>query len=84
LSIYVIVVIVSFTLVNLKGGKIEMELTFAFEKATKNTYRYQEVENDSGLELETVVGTLYIQKAALEALGVEDEDDELTVSLEVS
>jgi len=61
-----------------------MQVTFEFEKATKNTYRYQEVENDSGLELETVVGTLYIQKAALEALGVEDEDDELTVSLEVS
>ena len=45
---------------------------------------YQEVENDSGLELDAVVGTLYVQKAALEALGVEDEDDELTVTIEVS
>jgi len=61
-----------------------MQVTFEFERSTKNTYRYKEVENDSGLELDAVIGTLYIQKAALEALGVEDEDDELTVTLEVS
>ena len=60
-----------------------MEVIFKFERATKNTYRYKEVENDSGIELETVIGTLYIQKGALEVLGVESSDDELIVTIEV-
>jgi hypothetical protein len=48
-----------------KGKKMEMqELTFAKEKETKNTVRYQEVSSDGAA---TVIGPLYIQKSALGA-----------------
>lgn len=41
-----------------------MYLTFEIEKQTKRTVRYQEVGNDQGLD--KVVGTLYVQKSALQ------------------
>lgn len=37
------------------------EIEFEFERATKNTYRFQ--ENSSG---NPVIGTLYVQKAIFE------------------
>ena len=40
----------------------KIELTFEQDRPTKNTVRYQEIS-----ESETVVGTLYVQKSALEA-----------------
>jgi len=42
----------------------KIELTFEQERPTKSTFRYQEV-----VESEMVVGTLYIQKAAVAKLG---------------
>ena len=51
----------------LTNWRIEMEmqeLTFAKEKETKNTVRYQEVPSDGEA---TVIGVLYIQKSALSA-----------------
>lgn len=48
-----------------KGKKMQtQELTFAKEKETKNTVRYQEVPSDGEA---TVIGPLYIQKSALGA-----------------
>ena len=48
-----------------KGKKMEtQELTFAKEKETKNTVRYQEIPSDGEA---TVIGPLYIQKSALGA-----------------
>ncbi len=38
-----------------------MELVFKFEKETKGTVRYKEVEGEQGV----VVGTLYMRKSAL-------------------
>ncbi len=40
-----------------------MELRFEFEKATKNTNRFQECSE------EPVVGTLYVKKSAMAELG---------------
>jgi len=44
---------------------------FEFEKATKNTYRFQEVGND------IAIGTLYVQQDVFE-----DEPNKLTVTVE--
>lgn len=41
---------------------------FIFEKATKNTFRYQEVvDKTEGEEEAAVVGTIYVQKWAFPA-----------------
>ena len=40
-----------------------MEIRFEFEKATKNTHRFQECSE------EPVIGTLYVKKSALKELG---------------
>jgi len=50
-----------------------MELKFAFEKETKNTYRFEE------LSTSPVVGYLYIKKAAF----VNKQPNEITVTIEV-
>ena len=42
-----------------------MILNFEFEKETKNTIRFAEVDEGDGLK----VGTLYLQKSALKSLG---------------
>jgi len=43
-----------------------MLMHFALEKATKNTYRYREVEVGTDKDVEVpIVGTLYVQKFAL-------------------
>lgn len=41
---------------------MQIELTFEFERETKNTIRFQEIEDNDG---NVAVGTLYVQKAAL-------------------
>lgn len=40
---------------------MDVELVFKFEKETKGTVRFKEVEGEKG----AVVGTLYIRKSAL-------------------
>ena len=52
-----------------------MELTFKKDKETKNTVRYAE-QGD-----EPVVGTLYLQKSAVEKLG---NPDTLKVTIEAA
>lgn len=44
--------------------------TFLFERETKNTHRFAEVVRDGE---EAIIGTLYIQKAALEEAEILDE-----------
>lgn len=39
-----------------------MEITFQFERSTKNTHRYQEVVKG---DAEPKIGTLYLKKSAL-------------------
>lgn len=62
-----------------------MNVTFEYEKETKRTIRFTEVDNDANLE--KAIGTLYVQKAALEALGLtsdEYEGAELNVLVEIA
>jgi hypothetical protein len=55
------------------------ELSFTFEKATKNTLRFTEdVASDLGTP---AIGTLYVQKAVLKELDYKD-GQKLHVSLE--
>jgi hypothetical protein len=50
-----------------------IELTFTFERETKNTIRFTEVLQD---KLDTPqVGTLYLQKASLKAMGWQEGKD---------
>lgn len=57
-----------------------MKATFKFEKETKNTIRFQEVvEKDAT----PIIGPLYVQKSALEALKYE-EGKELVIELSVN
>ena len=42
---------------------------FQLEKETKNTYRFQEIPDDTG---KTKVGTIYIQKDALSQFNADD------------
>ncbi|MBD3387436.1 MAG: hypothetical protein GF414_00650 [Candidatus Altiarchaeales archaeon] len=58
-----------------------LKIRFEFERETKNTVRFQEVENSA--EAEKAVGTLYIQKSVLGdpypksvVVTVETEDDD--------
>lgn len=43
-----------------------LELTFSFDRQTKNTVRYHEDVNGDG---PAIVGTIYLQKAAAAELG---------------
>jgi hypothetical protein len=42
---------------------MKAELTFVFERETKNTYRFEEMPDDND---KIIVGTLYVQKSAFE------------------
>lgn len=48
---------------------------FIFEKATKNTYRFQEVPAE---DIPVMAGVLYVQKAAFDK-----QPEAITVSIEV-
>ena len=54
-----------------------MKASFVFEKETKNTIRFSEIceENEN-----PSIGTIYIQKSALEKLGYSDDN---TIEIEV-
>jgi hypothetical protein len=54
-----------------------MELTFVFERETKNTYRFDEMPDENG---KVSVGTLYVQKAAFD----EKQPSMLTVTIIVN
>ena len=56
-----------------------LELTFKFEKDTKNTRRYQEETGDNP----PVIGTLYLQQWALRKLTGADLPDRLRVTVAV-
>lgn len=55
-----------------------MKLEFVFEKETKNTIRFQEL---CEVDEDPVIGTLYIQKDALEEMNFDIED---TIVVELS
>ena len=57
----------------------KLELTFKFEKDTKNTRRYQEETGDNP----PVIGTLYLQQWALRKLTGADLPDRLRVTVAV-
>ena len=48
-----------------KKAPASLALSFEFERATKNTYRFAETADEDG---NTVVGTLYVQKSALDGV----------------
>lgn len=54
---------------------------FVYEKETKNTIRFSEVEDDRGI----MIGTLYIQKDSLEDMGYEPDDyEDMTLSVDIN
>jgi hypothetical protein len=57
----------------------KLELTFKFEKDTKNTRRYEEEAGDTP----PVIGTLYIQQWALRKLTGADLPDRVRVMVTV-
>lgn len=57
-----------------------IRVKFEHEKETKNTVRFSEVISETDA---AVIGTLYVQKAALKELGLK-EGVGITVTLEVS
>lgn len=59
---------------------MKIEVSFKVEKQTKNTIRYREF--DSSLDLEKVIGTLYIQKDAIKEAFGGTIPDKLTVTIE--
>lgn len=58
-----------------------MKVTFEYEKATKNTIRFQETGNDAGLE--KAIGMLYIRKPAVAALLEGEPNKEVKLIVEV-
>lgn len=58
----------------------KLELTFNFEKDTKNTRRYQE----EALEGPQIIGTLYVQQWALRKLTGGDLPDRVRVTVTVA
>lgn len=57
----------------------EITVEFEFEKSTKNTHRYAEVETG-----QVVVGTLYVQKLALaELMGTTEPPAALEVAITI-
>jgi hypothetical protein len=57
----------------------KLELTFRYEKDTKNTRRYQEETGDEPL----IIGTLYLQQWALRKLTGKELPDRLRVTVTV-
>lgn len=57
----------------------KLELTFQFEKDTKNTRRYQEESADGP----QIIGTLYVQQWALRKLTNGELPDRLKVTVTV-
>ena len=53
--------------------KSTIEAEFEFERATKNTYRFQEVT-----DVDPIIGVLYIQKDALDL----EKPDKIKVTVE--
>lgn len=63
-----------------KNNATTIELTFTFERETKNTIRFTEKVSDM---LDTPqVGTLYLQKQSLKAMGWNQGKD-ITMTLQV-
>ncbi len=58
----------------------KLELTFKYEKDTKNTRRYQEETGDGP----PIIGTLYLQQWALRKLTGKDLPDRLRVTVTVN
>lgn len=56
-----------------------MNVTFEFEKDTKNTIRFKEVVGDDDLQV-PAIGTLYVPKTTLREIGYK-QGDKLVVSL---
>ena len=56
-----------------------MERRFEFEKETKNTVRFNEIDDGDGI----MVGNLYVQKNTLDEIGWKNENDVLVVNIEV-
>ena len=54
-----------------------IKVIFSFEKETKNTLRFAEEANGTGI----VIGTLYIQKSVFEKSGL-DKTDKLCVTID--
>lgn len=54
-----------------------MQLTFAFEKETKNTVRFKEIAEET-----PVIGTIYIQKSALKAMDYSKENIKVEITKE--
>lgn len=54
-----------------------MERKFEFEKETKNTIRFSEIDEGEGL----MIGSIYIQKDILDDIGWTGEDIVVTVKL---
>lgn len=63
-----------------KNNNATIELTFTFERETKNTIRFTEKTADM---LDTPqVGTLYLQKSSLKQMGwSQDKDIKMTLSV---
>jgi len=59
----------------------EVTVTFEIEKQTKNTIRFKEAKNSLGPA--PVIGSLYVQKWALEAMA-QGNISALTVTIEVA
>lgn len=64
-----------------------MNVTFEFEKDTKNTIRFKEVVGDDDLQVPAIgtlyvpaIGTLYVPKTTLREIGYK-QGDKLVVSL---
>jgi hypothetical protein len=44
---------------------MKLTINFKLEKKTKNTGRYQEIDNNDEPSVSPLVGTVYVQKSAL-------------------
>ena len=54
-----------------------MQVKFKFEKETKNTIRFQEIDEGEGC----IIGALYIQKDAIDDIGWKNESDTIVVDI---
>lgn len=59
----------------------KIQVRFVIEKETKNTVRFEEIENDQNVE--QVIGRLYIQKAVLKQVKPDGWPREIAVTIEV-
>jgi hypothetical protein len=58
-----------------------LKVEFVQEKLTKRTTKFQEERNNT--DLETAIGSLYIQTAAMNLLDYDEEKDGIRVIIEV-